>query len=64
MTLKQLIQWHREQQERYEDLAKNHKTTGASNHRDAVTRRNLKLAKFHAEAVVAIRASQPSPLAA
>lgn len=50
MTLDQLFLWHREQAERFAWLADNHKTTGATVHRGAVTRRNRKLAAFHAEA--------------
>lgn len=55
MTLLDLLQWHREQQERFEYLAVNHKTYGAQIHRDAVTRRNVKLASFHAEAATVLR---------
>jgi len=47
MTLMELFVWHREQAERYEDLAKNHTTTGARVHRAAVTRRYVKQAEFH-----------------
>ncbi|MGQ7937317.1 hypothetical protein [Paraburkholderia sp. D1E] len=50
MTLSQLFMWHREQAERFAWLADNHKTTGGAVHRAAVTRRNQKLAAFHAEA--------------
>lgn len=51
MTLDQLFLWHREQQERFAWLAENHKTAGGGQcHKDAVTRRNLKQAKFHADA--------------
>lgn len=50
MTLASLYIWHREQAERFEHLAKNHQTTGASVHRNAVTRRNEKLAQFHKDA--------------
>jgi hypothetical protein len=54
MTVEQLYMWHREQAERYEDLARNHRTTGASVVRNAVTRRNLKLAEFHTEAAAVL----------
>lgn len=48
MDLAALFMWHREQQERFAWLAEHHKTTGGGQcHRDAVTRRNLKLAQFH-----------------
>lgn len=57
MTLRQLYIWHREQQERFEDLAKNHKTCASKVYRDAVTRRNEKLAKFHADAAAVLRAA-------
>ena len=57
MTLRQLFIWHREQQERFEDLAKNHKTCAAPVYRAAVTRRNEKLAKFHADAAAVLKAT-------
>ncbi|WP_144154524.1 hypothetical protein [Paraburkholderia sp. BCC1885] len=51
MTLPELFMWHREQVERFAWLADNHKTTGGgTRHRAAVTRRNQKLAAFHADA--------------
>jgi hypothetical protein len=56
MNIANLFLWHREQSERFEWLAEHHKTTGGGQcHRDAVTRRNLKLAKFHADASKAIK---------
>lgn len=57
MTLEKLAFWHREQAERFEYLAKNHKTTGATVHLNAVTRRNEVQAAFHREAHDAIRAA-------
>jgi hypothetical protein len=56
MDLRSLFMWHREQQKRFAWLADNHKTTGGGQcHRDAVTRRNLKLAQFHADAAKTLK---------
>lgn len=56
MNLAALFIWHREQAERFEWLAGHHKTAGGGQcHRDAVTRRNLKLAKFHADAAKVLK---------
>jgi hypothetical protein len=63
VTLDQLYLWHREQSERFAWLADNHKTTGVvgSAHRAAVTRRNQKLARFHAEAAQCIKSLKGEP---
>lgn len=56
MNLSSLFLWHREQAERFDWLAQHHKTTGGGQrHRDAVTRRNLKLAQFHADAAKVLK---------
>lgn len=55
MTPLELLKHHREQVERFEHLATNHKTTGAPTHRNAVARRNTKLAQFHMEAVECLK---------
>lgn len=56
MTLDELYLWHREQAERYRHLAENHRTTGATRCREAVTRRNIKLTEFHRDAAECLKA--------
>ena len=57
MTLDQLFLWHREQQDRFAWLAEHHKTAGGGQCH-AVTRRNLKLAQFHADAVAVLKGAR------
>lgn len=61
VTLDQLFMWHREQAERFAWLADNHKTTGGdTRHRAGVTRRNQKLAAFHADAASVLKLMMPN----
>lgn len=50
MTLDQLYLWHREQAERFEYQAENHKTMGAAKLRASISRSYKKRADFHKDA--------------
>lgn len=55
MTLLRLYLWHREQAERFSDLARSHKTCAARVYRAAVSRRYGAQSEFHAQAALALR---------
>lgn len=50
MTVTELYMWHKEQAERFEDRAVEHKTMGPAKLRASISRSYLKKAAFHREA--------------
>jgi hypothetical protein len=55
MTLDQLYIWHREQQERYDNLAAHNKANLAAVYKASLKRTYEKQASFHARAVALLK---------